>query len=184
MFKKFALVLSVLVLTACSNMKVTKLDPATGRFPTKNQATVVKSVPIELDALKSLLLLPDNEFVKGQIGSIKYFDKTITLDDLETLIIQNNLTNEVPSIREKIGINKAYKAYKPFLWLRFDTRTENGKQYGQFILTKPDTLEDIFIVETHFDYVWAGVNDQNNWYPMFNALVDYIDQNSKTWSPK
>ncbi|KUM54662.1 hypothetical protein AR688_15375 [Rheinheimera sp. EpRS3] len=165
-------------------MKVAQLDPTTGRFPTKNQATIVKSSPVDLDSMKSLLLLPDNDFVKGQIGNINYFNATITLDDLETLIIQNDLTEEVPSVREKIGINKAYKAYKPFLWLRFDTRRENGKEYAQFILTKPDTLEDIFVVEKHLDYVWAGVNDQNTWYPLFNAIVDYIDENSKTWSLK
>jgi len=165
-------------------MKVAELDPVTGRFPTKSTATVVKNEKVELDTMKALLLLPDNDFIKGQIGNVHYFDTTITLDDLETLIIKNDLTDEVPSVRDKIGINKAYKAYKPFLWLRFDAREENGKSYGQFILTKPDTLEDIFIVEKHFDYLWAGVNDQNTWYPMFNALVDYIDENSNTWSYK
>jgi len=183
MFRALVLTLSLLFISACTSMKVAQLDSATGRFPSSTEATVVKSVKVDLDTMNELLLLPDNDFVKGQIGNINYFKETITLDDLETLIIQNNLTDQVPSVREKIGINKAHKAYKPFLWLRFDTRTENGKEYGQFIITKPDTLEDIFIVEKHFDYVWAGVNDQNTWYPLFNAIVDYIDENSSTWAP-
>ena len=182
--RKTTCLMIIAFLTACTNMKVAKLDPETGRFPTKTQATVVTNVKTDLDSMKSLLLLPDNEFVKGQIANVNYFDKTITLDELETLIFKNDLTDKDPSIREKIGINKAFKAYKPFLWLRFDTREVGGKKYGQFILTKPDTLEDIFIVEKHFDYVWAGVNDSNTWYPMFNAIVDYIETNSKTWSPK
>lgn len=176
-------IIFITLISACTSMKVAKLDPKTGRFPTKTKATVVTSVKTDLDTMNSLLLLPDNEFVKGQIANVNYFGKTITLDELETLIIKNDLTDKVPSIRDKIGINKAYKAYKPFLWLRFDTRDVNGKRYGQFILTKPDTLEDIFVVEKHFDYVWAGVNDNNTWYPMFNAIVDYIDSNSKTWKP-
>lgn len=67
------------------------------------------------------------------------------------------------------------------MWLRFDTRTEGGKNYGQLILTNPDTLDDYFIVEKWFDYTWAGVSDHNTWYPLFNALVDYIDANSTTW---
>jgi hypothetical protein len=175
--------LVVLAVTACTSMKVVKLDPKTGRFPTSNKARVITNVKTDLDSMKGLLLLPDNDFVKGQIANVHYFEKTITLDELETLIITNNLTDSVPSVRDKIGINKAYKAYKPFLWLRFDTREANGKTYGQFILTKPDTLEDIFVVEQYFDYVWAGVNDNNTWYPMFNALVDYIDENSTTWAP-
>ncbi len=182
---KRILLLSLLVfLASCTSMKVAPLDPNTGRFPTKAVANVVKSEKVELDELRSLLLLPDNDFFKGQIRNINYFDKAITLDDLETLIVQNDLSDKVPSVRDKIGINKAYKAYKPFLWLRFDVREENGKSYGQLVLTKPDTLEDIFIVEKHFDYVWAGVNDQNTWYPLFNALVDYIDENSGTWAYK
>ncbi|MDP2713713.1 hypothetical protein [Rheinheimera sp.] len=184
MIKNILLLVLSCCLAACSSMKVAQLDPNTGRFPTKTTATVIKSEKVDLDSFKSLLLLPDNDFVKGQIANVKYFDKTMTRDDLETLVITNNLTDKVPSVRDKIGINKAYHAYKPFLWLRFETREDNGKTYGQFVLTKPDTLEDIFIVEKHFDYVWAGVNDQNTWYPMFNAIVDYIDENSNTWSFK
>lgn len=183
-FLRLASCLFALFLTACTNMQVATLDPETGRFPTKIQATIVKNVKTDLDSMKSLLLLPDNDFVIGQINNINYFDQAITTDELETLIITNDLTDKVPSVKDKIGINKAFKAYKPFLWLRFDTREDGNKMYGQFILTKPDTLEDIFIVEKYFDYVWVGVNDANTWYPMFNAIVDYIDNNSKTWAPK
>ena len=164
-------------------MEVAELDQTTGRFPTTAKATVVTSVETDLDSMKSLLLLPDNDFVVGQIGNIHYFDETMTLDDLETYIIQADLQDKVSSVRNKIGINKAYDEYKPFLWLRFDSRKDGNKTYGQFILTKPDTLEDILVVEKHFDYVWAGVNDKNTWYPLFNAIVDYIDENSATWSP-
>lgn len=184
MLKKVLIGICCLIAAGCTSMKVAQLDPTTGRFPTTAVATVVKSEKVNLDSMKMLLLLPDNEFVKGQIANIKYFDKTMTLDDLETLIIQNNLTEQVPSVRDKIGINKAYKAYQPFLWLRFDTRNSDGKTYGRFILTHPETLEDLFIVEKYFDYIWAGVNDQNTWYPMFNALVDYIEQNSASWPKK
>jgi hypothetical protein len=182
MIKNLLFIAVSIFLFACSSMKVAELDPKTGRFPTSVKATVVKSEKVDLDSMKALLLLPDQDFVKGQISNIKYFDQTITIDDLETLIIKNNLTDKVPSVKDKIGINKAYKAYKPFLWLRFDTRVEGAKTYGQLFLTNPETLEDIFIVEKYFDYAWAGVNDQNTWYPMFNAIVDYIDENSKTWS--
>lgn len=180
--KVLNLLFVMVALTGCTSMQVAELDPATKRFPTKTQAVIVSSVDTELDKMKTLLLLPDNDFVKGQIGNVGYFDETITIDDLETLIIKNNLQDKVSSVRDKIGINKAYKEYKPFLWLRFDTREDGRKTYGQFILTKPDTLEDILVVEKYFDYVWAGVNDSNTWYPMFNAIVDYIDKNSKTWN--
>lgn len=182
LMKRILLAFILILCIGCTSMKVAELNPETGRFPTKVNATVVKSEEFDLDSMKSLILAPDDEFVLGQLRNIAYFDKVMTLDDLENAIIQADLTDEIPSVREKIGINKAYKAYKPFLWLRFDSRKEGNKTYGQFILTKPDTLEDLFIVEKHFDYVWAGVNDQNTWYPMFNALVDYLESNSEGWS--
>jgi len=170
-------------LVGCETMQVAELDPATGRFPSSTKATVVTTVDTDLDSMKALLLLPDNDFVKGQIGNIHYFDETMTLDDLEKYVVQNDLQDKIPSVRDKIGINTAYKEYRPFLWLRFDTRMDGNKKFGQFILTHPETLEDLFVVEKHFDYTWAGVNDQNTWYPMFNAIVDYIDENSQTWAP-
>ena len=147
------------------------------------EATVVTNVKTDLDSMKALLLLPDNDFVKSQIGNTHYFDETMTFDDLETYIIQSDLQDKVPSVRNRIGINAAYKEYRPFLWLRYDRRLDGTKKYGQFVLTKPDTLEDILVVEKYLDYVWAGVNDQNTWYPLFNSIVDYIDENSETWTP-
>ena len=61
------------------------------------------------------------------------------------------------------------------------TRKEEEKKYSQLILTDPVTLEDIFICETYLDYVWSGVTDQDNFYPMMNALVDYIRANSSSY---
>ena len=60
-----------------------------------------------------------------------------------------------------------------------NTRTSNNNSYSQMILTDPENLEDYFITETYLDYAWNGVNDQHNWYPMFNSLIDYINKNSK-----
>lgn len=71
-----------------------------------------------------------------------------------------------------------------FLWVRWDTRKEGSTEYLQLVLTDPLTLDDYFIAETVFDMVWAGVNDQNNWYPSLNALIDYIRKNSKTYGKK
>lgn len=85
-------------LIGCAAMQVAELDPETGRFPTTITATVVKSEKVDLDAMKGLLLLPDNDFFQGQVSNIHYFDETITFDDLEKLIIQNNLSDQVPSV--------------------------------------------------------------------------------------
>jgi hypothetical protein len=171
-----------LLLTACSSLKVAKIDPNTGYFPSKNFATVVKSEKVDLDAMKAMILVPDADFEKGQIKNIGFFDEVITFSDLEKLIISNELTDKVPTVRDRIGLNKAAKAYKNFLWFRYDTRRDGNKQYAQYILTDPLTLEDIFITEQYLDYVWAGVNDQNTWYPMYNSLVKYLKENSTSFN--
>jgi hypothetical protein len=95
--------------------------------------------------------------------------------------VRNGLAEKVPSITDLIGISNAAKYYKPFLWLHAKTHGASRDMYTQFILTDPLTLDDLFIVETHLDFIWTGVNDQNNWYPMFNALIDYIKSNSRTY---
>lgn len=181
MTRFFSVFLAALSLTACSSMKVAEVDPQTGYFPTSTKATVVVSRSVDLDLKKSLLLIPNVEFVKGQITNIKYFDEVITFEDLEKRIVQANLNDKVPSVRDRIGVSNAAKYYKNFLWFRYERKGERPDQRGQFIITDPKTMEDYFITETKLDYVWSGVNDQNNWYPMFNSLVDYIKQNSRTY---
>ncbi len=180
--KKIVLIVIALMLSACTSLKVVKLDPKTGLFPTKKEATVITNTPLNLDERKALVLVPNAEFDKDSIKNIGYFDQVITSDDLETLVVQNNLGEKVPSIKGRIGINNAAKHYKSFLWLRYDTRGSRPKQYAQLILTDPLTLEDIFVAETYMDYLWSGVNDQSNWYPMFNSLIEYIKKNSRTYN--
>lgn len=177
----FCVFLTALSLAACSSMKVVEVDPHTGHFPTNTKATVVLDKRIDLDAMKSLLLVAKNDFVKGQIQNIHYFGELMTYDDLEKKIIQANLSDKVPSIRDRISLSNAAKYYKDFLWFHFEILGTRPNQRGRFILTDARTMEDYFITETKLDSVWVGVNDQNNWYPMFNALIDYIKQNSRTY---
>jgi hypothetical protein len=187
MIKKFfTAAVIVAAFSGCTAMQVIKPDVKTGYFattksgPTK-KATVVKSVAFDIDTKKDTLLVSGQDFTPNMVKNIGYFNNVINFKELEEIIIKNNLTDAVPDISSKIGINKAAKAYKPFLWLHWDIRKDNNKQYQQLILTDPITLEDYFISETYMDYVWTGVNDQNNYYPAFNSLIDYLKTNSKTY---
>ena len=177
----FLIIIIIVFGVGCTRMKIAQVDPKTGYFPSSSKATTIKAEKVDLDSMNALILVPNNEFLKGQIINLSYFTEVISFDDLETLIIKNNLQDQIPSIKGKIGLNKAYKLYKPFLWFRFDSRGSGREKYAQFILTNPDTLEDIFIAEQHLDYVWAGVNDQTTWYPLFNSLIDYIKDNSNSY---
>jgi hypothetical protein len=171
----------VLLVAGCSSFKVVELDPSTGYFPVSSKAQIVSEKPLDLDTRKNLLLVPKSDFVKGMIKNIAYFDELVTFDELEKQIIAANLTSKIPAITDRIGLSNAAKNYKSFMWLHFDTRGEGRSKYSQIVLTDPLTMEDYLIAETYLDFRWSGVNDQNNWYPMLNSLVDYIKKNSKTY---
>jgi hypothetical protein len=177
----YFILLVVFSLAACSSMKVAEVDPNTGYFPTTTKASVITQQSVELDSKKSLLLISNGEFVKGQITNIKYFDEIMTFEDLEKRIVQANLSDKVLSIQDRIGISNAAKNYKNFLWFHYERKGEGREQRGQFVLTDAQTMEDYFVTETKLDYLWSGVNDQSNWYPMFNSLIDYIKKNSRTY---
>jgi len=179
----FLALLNTLILSACGTyVKVVEMDSVTGYFPSDVKATVVKTVDTDLDTMKNLILVSDIDFTGEMVRNIDYFDKVINYDDLEKILVQEGLTDQISSLENKIGINKAAKAYKHFLWLRWKIRKEeDNKKYSQLILTDPITLEDIFICETYLDYVWSGISDQANFYPMMNALVDYIRANSASY---
>ncbi len=168
----------LILVTGCTSLKVVEIDPSTGFFPGAKRATVVKNIAIELDNRKDLILVPNGDFTGAMVKNIGYFNQVIDFVELEKLIIKNSLTEEVPSVDDRIGLNKAAKAYKPFLWLRWGLRRDGSKEYRQIILTDPVSLEDYFIAETFLDVVWAGVNDQNNYYPMMNSFIEYIKEHS------
>lgn len=174
------LAVAAVMLTACTSFEVGQLDPKTGYLATKTKAATIVNKPFDLDARKAMVLVQNDTFVQGQLKALNYFDEVITNLDLENRIIKENLTDKVTSVRERIGINNAAKHYKPFLWLRFDI--DNTKpEYARMYLTDPLTMEDLFGAEVYMDTIWAGVNDENAWYPLFNQLIDYVKANSKTY---
>jgi hypothetical protein len=172
----------LLISSGCTNMKVSALDPATGYLPTTQKATVVKSTPFAIDDLRTMILVPTDPFLKNQTIAIGYFHKVIDFNELEKAIIQNDLSDTIPSIQNRIGLSKVYDEYLPFLWLRISARRQGTSQYAQIILTDPDSMEEIFVAERYIDYLWTGVNDQYIWYPLFNSLIDYIKENSEIWN--
>jgi hypothetical protein len=178
---KFAFVVATLAMTACTVFKVVEVDPKTGYFPTRNKAKVIANTPIDLDSKKSLLVAANSDFEQGLLKNIAYFDEVITWDELQKRIIAANLTDKIPSVSDRIGVFNAAKYYKPYIFLRIEFKGEGQEQYARLALTDPLTMEDYFLTETHLDHTWAGVNDQNNWYPMYNALIDYIKDNSKSY---
>ena len=174
----------VFALVGCSRLQVAEVDASTGYFPGADKAPIVLKKPVDLDARNELIVVGKSDFLVGQLKNMNYFKEVITIDELEKRIVQANLVDQIPSVRDKLGLSKAARAYRPFLWMHTEGRGEGTAQYVQFVLTDAATLEDYFVTETHLDFMWKGVNDRSNWYPMFNSLIDYVKQNSTIYRKK
>ncbi|MDH5573272.1 MAG: hypothetical protein OEY89_16035 [Gammaproteobacteria bacterium] len=162
-------------------MNTSTLDRDTGYFSTSIRATVVKYKPMDIDTRQSLILVPNSEFLKEQIQNIGYFNQVATYEELGTIIIETGLGNKIPSIMDKTGVKNAARHYKPFIWFRHTERQSASEDFVQFILTDALTLKDILVVETSTGKYLSGANDQYNWYPMFNSIIDYLKENSNTY---
>ena len=186
--RNYILLILFILLTACTEPRLAKLDVNTKTFKTEEQAIIVLNKKVNLDKFKSLILVSEDlfgyydAFNKQTVQQIGYFENVVDFDELQTFIIQNDLVDKVPEVRDRLGLHNLSKAYKPFVWLRYQIRkSEDNKHHIQLILTDTLTAEDYFIAETVLDNFWVGVNARENWYPLFNGLIDYIKNNSETF---
>jgi hypothetical protein len=175
--------LCVALLSACgTQMKVASVDEKTGQLKSERgeiaKATVVTAKKMPLAPFKGMAFMSGtSDWGIEQLKAVKYFDQVLSYDDLQKLVIANNLSDKVPSLNEPIGLSKLSRAYKPFLWVKFKQVRRENKTYMQLIATNPENLEDVFVSEVYMDFVWAGVNDQNSRYPLFNAFIAWVNQN-------
>ena len=176
--KRLLLIFLVCLLTGCVTvLQVTGTDPVTGYFPTSHKAKIVKNSKFDMDARKSLLVAGGEDFGVKMINNINYFDNIITPKELEKEIIKNGLADKIPNINNQIGLHNAATKYKKFLYVSFQTRRIDNKPVMQFVVTDPVSMEDIFIAEAQD----LPRNDQTVFYPLYNALIDYIRENSETY---
>jgi len=178
-----AIALSAVLLVGCgTQLKVAPVDPQTGLIKsekgTVTEATVVTSRKFPLAQHKGMVFVSGGgTYAVDQMRALGYFDQVVSYDDLQKIVITHRLQEQVPSLNEPIGLNKLYRAYQPFLWVHFKRVQRENKPYLQLVAIHPDTLDEVFVSEVHMDFVWAGVNDQNARYPLFNALSRWIQQN-------
>ncbi len=183
MFRFIALLAALALLTACgTQMKVAEIDQKTGLLKSEKgtvaTATIVTSKSLPLAPFKSMVFISNvSDWGVNQLKAINYFDEVLRYEDLQKLVIQKNLSDKVPSLNEPIGLNKLARAYKPFLWVKFRQIQKENKPFMQLVVTNPENLEEVFVSEVFMDYVWAGVNDQNSRYPLFNAFIGWVNQN-------
>ena len=163
-------------------MKVAQVDQATGTLKsemgTVTKAAVLTSKSVSLAKFGGTAYVTNGgEFGVNQLKATNLFAEVLNYDDLQKLIVTNNLQEKVSSVGEPIGLSRLAKAYKPFLWVNFKRISKDNKPYLQMIATNPENLEEVFVAEVFLDFIWAGVNDQNSRYPLFNAFIEWARKN-------
>src|SRR5690606_876756 len=135
----FALALATLVLAGCgTQLKVAAVDPQTGMLKSEKgtviEATVVTSRQFPLARHKALAFASGGGvYGVDQLRALNYFDQVVNYDDLQKIVIANGLQDQVRSLNEPIGLNKLYRAYKPFLCVHFKRVQRENKSYLQLV---------------------------------------------------
>jgi hypothetical protein len=175
--------LACALLAACgTQLKVAEVDQSTGMIKsekgTVTQATVVTAKATSLAKFGGTAFISNGgEYGVNQLKATKLFTQVLNFDDLQKLIVSQNLQDKVSSVSEPIGLSRLAKVYKPFLWVTFKRINKENKPFLQLIATNPENLDELFVAEVHLDFIWAGVNDQNSRYPLFNAFIDWARKN-------
>ncbi len=183
---KFALIASasilVSLLCSCSTLcEPRSIDPATGRLPYremsfKGQANVVKSESIDLSRYKGLVLVLGGDYFRDQVARLGIFDTVVDREGMEKALIKAGKDGEISDVTNQISWKKIFTIYKPFLVIKPDTRNEGRSEYFQFKVITPDTADEVFVAESKVDVMWKGVNDDALFVPLFNAFLDWADQ--------
>lgn len=185
MKKIIVLLLLSMGLSACyPEMKIAKIDPSSGLIQSKEvkigTARVTKNVPTPLKDYKEFVFVSSalwkNDFAPGQVKEIGYFDKVVNHSDLETMVIEQKLQDKIISLNSQIGLSRLANNYKPFLWIRVYTEYSQATDtsVAKLVVTRAENAQEVF--EAQAD-IKSGSSDETVWYPIFNALISWINQN-------
>ena len=117
-----AIGITIMLLTSCGSFdKVTTVNPNTNYFPAKKkkQASVIvlKNVSVSADTLKTLLVVPTTDYWLQMGQNLNYFNVVLTYDQFQSVIVREGLSEKIPNVYDKVGLNRAYNVYKPFVIL-------------------------------------------------------------------
>ena len=133
---------TIMFLTSCGTYeKTTTLNPNTNYFParTKKQKSVkvLKKVPINADTLKILLVVPTSDYWLKMGQNLNYFHEVLTDEQFESEIVKAGLSEKVITVYDKMGLNRAYNVYKPFVVLSQTRVLKKGFSYVGLSLYDP-----------------------------------------------
>lgn len=162
--------------------KATTINTQTNYFPAKKGKipTILIDKPINPDTLKMMLIVPSTDYWLTMGRNLNYFYNVLTYDQFESEIVKKGLSDQIISLSDKVGLNRAYKINQPFVILNLTKVNKHG--YGWFaglMLYDPKSAEIIFQNEIWLNLMWDGWTDQGTMFPLFNSLLDYMRKQEK-----
>lgn len=175
-------VLFTLGLAGCSStLKPVKPDPATGLFPTQTQVVatdILIAEPFQQAWKKMLHLKVDAQpvnptfmtYFMTSIQDMNTFEKVMTKNELQIMVIEQQLQDKVPSVSDLLGLNALQKQIGSFLILEVDAIWKGGYDFeGSMQAVDPASGKTVFKYATKA-FNWAGL-DGPLYRPMLNAFV-------------
>lgn len=182
LFRMLAVVVPVVLLSACASSRPKPMDPSTGLFPTMtmlDKGGVRVNKPFD-PKFKHLVYVkvPDEkpkafgEFYVTELRNSHLFDQVASKSDLEAIVLQRNLADRVPSVSDTIGLHRLEEQIGPFLVVEPYFEFKGGYSYsGQLSAIDPATGETLLVL--HQDaFNWAGL-DSPLVYPLLNGFVQW-----------
>jgi hypothetical protein len=134
------------------------------------------------------ILAAKTPFLLEQMTEVGAFTDTLDENGLQQRIIAAGVQDKVTQTRDLLGLNQAYRAYKPFLWAHFEVINKDGDRYAEMVVTEPGNGQDLFkaaVVIPKPPTISGGggatdpdtSTDQDTWYPLFNSFIDWAAAN-------
>lgn len=174
--------LAALMLTGCNATFQARPTDANGLFPTSSliDADGIKIQKPFSPQYKSLVYVKTddsktveyNDFFIQSIKNLGVFDRVIGKSDIESIVIQKNLSDKVGNVSDLVGLNRLAKEIGPFLIVTPYVEWKGGYNFlGQITAIDAETGETVLKLQnTAFN--WAGL-DKPLFYPLLNGFAQW-----------
>ncbi|HPQ88469.1 MAG TPA: hypothetical protein PK055_12515 [Gammaproteobacteria bacterium] len=171
-------VLILISMISCGTFeKATTLNTRTNYFPAKKNKipSILIDIPTNPDTLKMMLVVPSTDYWLAMGKYMNYFDKVLTYDQFESEIVKKGLSDKITSLSDKVGLNRAYNYFQPFVILEMTKINKpGGGWFAGLALYDPKKADVIFQNEIRLNLMWDGWTDQGTMFPLFNSMLDYL----------
>lgn len=183
-----------LAVSGCSTtLKPRTLDPTTGQFATdtKLSADSVKTQKPFVEKYKVLAYVKTddskakeyNAFFVESISNMGTFNKVVTKQDLEALVLQRKLTDKVSNISDLIGLNQLAKQIGSFLVVEPYVEWKGGYNFFAHLRAiDAESGETVLLLEQNA-FNWAGLDDPL-FFPLMNGFLQWTQGKPIATAPK